>query len=556
MVFFQKTCNFAIRKGKTDMNKIMIKRQCLRIAYMAFFLLLLSCHGKENTGSSLLIEADSLIEDNPQEAIALLQNLKPRIAKKGKSDRMHYALLSIKAKDKADVPLTDIDEIEKIVKYYEDNADDKLLPLAYYYAGRTYADNNDALTALSYFHKAEEILTRTNSDIGLLATVYSQEGYLLNLRRMFIDARECFQKAYECDKSIQDTVGMVCDLQDIGKSYTWNKEEKECLRYLKQAYDLARKTGDQKLILGIERSLAFNYKDLQMYDSAWVYARHLMYADSSSYYAIAPYLFFQTGQLDSAAFYCNKLLLSDNLYGKNQSHRMLTEIALRRNDSRVALEHFLAHKTLEDSIDEMNGTEAVALAKGLYDYQQHEMEKQMLETKNEKYKVIIGFVLMGALIVLLVGVALWQYGKRKHLELEDRFLRLQLLHEENLRKRELHQKKMDDVADRMEKTDAYKAFVEILKNKQNPKKEDWVGLEQMLNTHYDNCIQNLQDLCKMSDRELQVSMLTKINFRPLDIATILNISQNSVASIRSRLYKKYFGEKGKAKDWDDFILNL
>ena len=51
-------------------------------------------------------------------------------------------------------------------------------------------------------------------------------------------------------------------------------------------------------------------------------------------------------------------------------------------------------------------------------------------------------------------------------------------------------------------------------------------------------------------------MLTKINFRPLDIATILNISQNSVASIRSRLYKKYFGEKGKAKDWDDFILNL
>ena len=25
MVFFQKTCNFAIRKGKTDMNKIMMK---------------------------------------------------------------------------------------------------------------------------------------------------------------------------------------------------------------------------------------------------------------------------------------------------------------------------------------------------------------------------------------------------------------------------------------------------------------------------------------------------------------------------------------------------
>lgn len=556
MVFFQKTCNFAIRKGKTDMNKIMIKRQCLRIAYMAFFLLLLSCHGKENTGSSLLIEADSLIEDNPQEAIALLQNLKPRIAKKGKSDQMHYALLSIKAKDKADVPLTDIDEIEKIVKYYEDNADDKLLPLAYYYAGRTYADNNDALTALSYFHKAEEILTRTNSDIGLLATVYSQEGYLLNLRRMFIDARKCFQKAYECDKSIQDTVGMVCDLQDIGKSYTWNKEEKECLRYLKQAYDLARKTGDQELILGIERSLAFNYKDLQMYDSAWVYTRRLMHANDSLSYDIVRDLFFKAGQLDSAAYYCRKSLDQGNLYRNNQSHRMLTEIALQQNDSKLALEHFLAYQTLEDSIDEMNGTEAIALAKSLYDYQQHEMKNQMLETKNRNNRIIIGFVLMGAVVLFFIIIALWQYNKRKRLELEDRYLRLKLLHEDNIRKRELHQEKLNAINRKVEDTDTYKAFVKMLKNGKNPQKKDWLDLENTLNHYYENCMQKIQTLYKMTDRELHVSMLTKINFRPLDIATILNISQNSVASIRSRLYKKYFGEKGKAKDWDDFILNL
>lgn len=556
MVFFQKTCNFAIRKGKTDMNKIMIKRQCLRIAYMAFFLLLLSCHGKENTDSSLLIEADSLIEDDPQEAIALLQNLKPRIAKKGKSDQMHYALLSIKAKDKADVPLTDIDEIEKIVKYYEDNADDKLLPLAYYYAGRTYADNNDALTALSYFHKAEEILTRTNSDIGLLATVYSQEGYLLNLRRMFIDARKCFQKAYECDKSIQDTVGMVCDLQDIGKSYTWNKEEKECLRYLKQAYDLARKTGDQELILGIERSLAFNYKDLQMYDSAWVYTRRLMHANDSLSYDIVRDLFFKAGQLDSAAYYCRKSLDQGNLYRNNQSHRMLTEIALQQNDSKLALEHFLAYQTLEDSIDEMNGTEAIALAKSLYDYQQHEMKNQMLETKNRNNRIIIGFVLMGAVVLFFIIIALWQYNKRKRLELEDRYLRLKLLHEDNIRKRELHQEKLNAINRKVEDTDTYKAFVKMLKNGKNPQKKDWLDLENTLNHYYENCMQKIQTLYKMTDRELHVSMLTKINFRPLDIATILNISQNSVASIRSRLYKKYFGEKGKAKDWDDFILNL
>lgn len=33
-------------------------------------------------------------------------------------------------------------------------------------------------------------------------------------------------------------------------------------------------------------------------------------------------------------------------------------------------------------------------------------------------------------------------------------------------------------------------------------------------------------------------------------------SQQSVASTRSRLYQKVFGQKGSSKDWDDFVLSL
>ena len=536
------------RKNRVNVLKIIVFSACLSF--------LQACFHKERTYLPLLLEADSLIADNPQKAIEFLKSIEPRIDKKGKNNQMHHALLSIKAKDKADLPLTDIDGIEKIVAYYENAGDERLLALAYYYAGRTFAENKDALTALDYFHKAEDILTKTNDDIKLLATIYSQEGYLLNLRRMFIDARECFQKAYECDKSIQDTVGMVYDLQDIGTSYTWNKEEKECLQSLKEALYLAKKTGKQNLILGIERSLAFNYKDLNMYDSAWVYTRRLMHANDSLSYDIVRDLFFEAGQLDSAAYYCRKSLEQGNLYRNNQSHRMLTEIALQQNDSKLALKHFLAYQTLEDSIDEMNGTEAIALAKSLYDYQQHEMKNQMLETKNRNNRIIIGFVLMGAVVLFFIIIALWQYNKRKRLELEDRYLRLKLLHEDNIRKRELHQEKLNAINRKVEDTDTYKAFVKMLKNGKNPQKKDWLDLENTLNHYYENCMQKIQTLYKMTDRELHVSMLTKINFKPSDIASLLSININSVASVRSRLYKKCFGKEGKAKDWDDFICNL
>ena len=96
----------------------------------------------------------------------------------------------------------------------------------------------------------------------------------------------------------------------------------------------------------------------------------------------------------------------------------------------------------------------------------------------------------------------------------------------------------------------------MLKNGKNPQKKDWLDLENTLNHYYENCMQKIQTLYKMTDRELHVSMLTKINFKPSDIASLLNININSVASVRSRLYKKCFGKEGKAKDWDDFICNL
>lgn len=47
-----------------------------------------------------------------------------------------------------------------------------------------------------------------------------------------------------------------------------------------------------------------------------------------------------------------------------------------------------------------------------------------------------------------------------------------------------------------------------------------------------------------------------MRIRQKDIATVLYKTPNAISSIRARLYQKVFLKKGKATDWDDFIMTL
>ncbi len=86
--------------------------------------------------------------------------------------------------------------------------------------------------------------------------------------------------------------------------------------------------------------------------------------------------------------------------------------------------------------------------------------------------------------------------------------------------------------------------------------DEWVELGEAVNTAYTGFTEKLYSLCRMSDQDYRVSLLIKVRIQPKDIATLTAHSKESVASTRSRLYKKVFGKKGTTKDWDDFILSI
>ncbi len=88
------------------------------------------------------------------------------------------------------------------------------------------------------------------------------------------------------------------------------------------------------------------------------------------------------------------------------------------------------------------------------------------------------------------------------------------------------------------------------------KPADWDEMEVQMRPVYPEFFRRLPSLRRLSLVEFRVCLLIKLRFSPSEMADVLCKDDSTIGKIRSRLYRKVFGEKGGSKNWDDFILSL
>ncbi|MCR5131318.1 MAG: hypothetical protein K6C10_07665 [Prevotella sp.] len=211
-------------------------------------------------------------------------------------------------------------------------------------------------------------------------------------------------------------------------------------------------------------------------------------------------------------------------------------------------------------------------------------------------------ILLGTLIYVVLFVLTVQNSRRKVVDLQERLNKVRVMQEQqqaksqegieqnrqkiselealirklgnenSVLKLELEEKKTRlDYANRMAEietekrqqaesvifsSDIYATMQGLLDRGQCMGNDEWRRLEQVVNSVYTGFTEHLFSLYRMSDQDYHVSLLIKVRLQPKDIATLTAHSKESVASTRSRLFQKVFGQKGSSKDWDDFILGL
>ena len=115
---------------------------------------------------------------------------------------------------------------------------------------------------------------------------------------------------------------------------------------------------------------------------------------------------------------------------------------------------------------------------------------------------------------------------------------------------------MDSVEAEFRHSDFYLSLRRKISNGNRLTQEDWDGIEARFKSVYPRFASTLLTLCRMSQVELQVCCLIKLDVPPSEIAGVVCKDASTVSSIRSRLYMKVFGKKGSSRDWDEFIRSL
>ncbi|MBR7065316.1 MAG: hypothetical protein IKI36_01285 [Prevotella sp.] len=583
-----------------------ISHALLWLAVLATTALLCFSCGKNTNANGKhtgeLSHIDNLISVSPDSALYILHGMKDDASKWPESERMHYDLMTIKATDKARLPLGEDSAINKIVDYYESHPDKYLLSTAYYYAGRTNMQQNDALLALDFLNKSFELISKDSIN-PLNNHILSNIGYIYRNQGFFMKEREIHRKALRYAQIAKDTVGIIFNIRDIGGTYESLENYDSCNWYLHAALKLAEMAQNDKMIKNIKTSLTDNYKYLNRYDSAKYFLQHIIKdvppSSQSPVFTNAAEIYAHENMNDSARYYADKVLQIGNIYGKRDVCLSLTRLDLRRHDMEGARRNFEKFVAFSDSAERMKSEMALANAMSLYDYSEYVKEKEIAKAESQRKNIWLWMIsIVCAALGLSTFYLINNFKKKKNKEeikrrmleaiikkkesesnniiiekqkkideLNEKIRKIGINNEKNIsilkKEKEELEEELEKEKDRVKQIferEKIEKFNDIKLKLEKEAKENQVASNELISEmrafftfYYSDFLTKLNSFVNPNDTELIVCMMLKLNIKLKHIAVLISHSMQSISTMRARLYKRAFNKNAAAEEFDKFI---
>lgn len=530
-----------------------------RLTYLILLLIglcLVSCNGSKYPSSLLM--ADSLIDVNPDSAAVVLKQMNGELAKTPESTRRYHQLLSIKAADKTNQMQVSPDSIKELVRYFEEDGDESMLPLAYYYAGRVYSDLNEAPISLTYFQKSLDTMDKDDvNSLKLKSTIYSQMGYLYLFQYIYDEAERCFRASYNIGVAIQDTTSILWGLRDLGITFQWQNRYNESLEFLRKAEEIGYLTDDISMHVGISKDIAGVLEDLNNFKEARTKMelplQNIQLLDSLEVYTIMSRIYYDLGKTDSLLIYSKTIEDNGNAYAKKSIYKRLTDIYIKKGQMDKAESCFKRYVLFNDSVEKLTKTTELQRVYSIYNLKKEEAKSSELE----KQKLIRDFLLFVLLMILLsLSTYIYSY-RRKNLE---RFKRFRMLQREIQRNSQYDVKANKDSSELnrtiIKSSHIYNVVSDKVASQLVLNDSDWQEIETLINENYPDFKTRLLDLYDFSAHQYHLCLLIKMELSPSSIGILTAHTNSSITHTRKRLYKKCFGQDGTGEQWDTFIRSL
>ena len=551
----------------------------------------------------ILRTADSLMEEHPDSALAILKRDSLEICRSGKDFRLWYALSRTEADDKCYILHVSDSAIRIAAGCYDSYGSALQRVRADYLLGRVYCDMHLYGHALTSFNKAIAVDAKNDSVINRYkARAATWAGYVYEVKGLHKDALRYNKLAYGYAKKAGAQVTEIYSLRDIGRSYRDLKRNDIAIPYYQQAAKKAKTIDDANLYNMVMEELAGIYIEEGRLDEAYAALNTKFLAttdkDIASHYYIWAMYFEKIGQLDSAVAYDKRGMKYSEISIKRDVSLDLARLLTKQGKRDEAMEYYEKYSVYSDSVEASELKETSDMLSQVEKSIDVERKNAALASSQLRLAAVMSILVVVVVIASVALLGMYLKRKRKQREQLERVRRYRLersmkekqraqqnkerialleneLTASNQTLSELRQELIRNEAEMLKYKDALTAFeqkhgellvadladTDVYKLYHDPiakpTSADYHMLVEALNKAYSDFTLRLKEFYPdIRSNEMWICCMVKAGLTSKEICNISSYSYSSIGMAKVRLYGKMLGKKGSSRDFDAFIRDF
>ena len=451
-----------------------MKQLIYAVIILHSILIISGCNGNKTANKLMpeLEQAEKVMFDHPDSALHLLESMEIPSSRTDKENHALWCLLTSQAKVKQLMKISSDSLVRIAYDYYKPTNNACRKAMSALYMGNINYNLGHIEEAMKYYLEGKSEVEKTE-DYKTGYLIMSSLGKLYLYRNLTDYALESCTKAYDYavrDSNLRYQMGA---LQYLARCYCISNKLPKAIESYQRCSAIAAELGlkNTDYYYDIQHEIALVYansheaeKSLSILQSFPIAYRPLSLIGKN---------YFRLGKLDSAFYYLNKALNTDNVYAKASIYEYLYRLSENPKYNQYLKTYCDSLLFYNDSIIAMDKGKEIIAYKEKYNNEKLVTEKQKLELEKANITYWWMFTIV---IVLLLGILLIYIYLRKRIAIQKKEEELTSL------ALQLHQKELE-----VEKNESYIVELQSQFEKNNKKEELYmVQVEELKNLKKEN----------------------------------------------------------------------
>ena len=351
----------------------------------------------ETTLSAELQRAEDLMYPHPDSSLHILQAMTPP---KDELNRATWALLLTQTKYKCFVDQSD--SLVNIAHDYFMKGDDaQRKALVLYHKAVLLKEKNEVDKALPYYLQASEEVKLTE-DYRLAYLIYSHIGMIYAHRKLHEYSVSYCEQANEYALLSEDPYYIIESYNCLARTYSMQGKNEKAIMYYDKAIEIGELSNEKKVLTSSIHEKMAVYMSEERNEEAWNVSKTLDHNQLSLAGNLTiGRLLYNMNKLDSAYYYLNKAVQSDNIYTRRGAYQVLFNLSKKQKDYEKNAEYSVKLWKINDSINKIDRNKALIEMQEKYD-QQRVKDEMTAKMTLQKLRILMG---IGVAILILCFIA-------------------------------------------------------------------------------------------------------------------------------------------------------